>query len=699
MAIITRIRKHASILVVLIGFSMAGFVLMSALDSDFSLLRGKKNQIGKIDGEEITIQEFEKKYQETIENYKLNTNQKNLDEQTNSYLRDQTWNQFVQDILVSKQYNKLGVMVTGEELFNLVQGPNPHPMIKQASTNPQTGVFDAAQVLLYLKNMDNDQTGDARKRWLAFENQIKKDRTMKKYQALVSKGFYVPKWQADNEFENRNQTASIKFLQIPYSSIDDKSVKISDNDLEGYLKAHSNRYKQEESRSIEYVAFDVKPSAEDTAKAEKIIVQQLEDFKKSDNDSVFIRLNSDEEFKGDYLTKSQLVSMMTDSIFKSDTGKFIGPYQENGEFIVAKIAGKKLIPDSVKASHLLIKVEQGQNDEAAKHTIDSLKTLIQKGAKFDSITAKNSQDLANASRGGDLGWIKPGEMVPEFNSAIFYEGKEGDLMTVKTQFGWHLIRINQSKKSTPAVKIVFLKKKITASGQTERAIFAKANEFAGKYRTPEEFDKAATEQNLGKRKTEQIKKNDFMIMGLGQAREAIKWVYNSAKGDISNVFALEDKFVIVHIIGVKNEGIASVEDIRPELEIEVRKEKKAEIIGEKINKAKGVTIEEIAKAMDVEVKTSNNISFAGPFIPGIGQEPKVVGAIFGMKEKSVSKPIHGNTGVFVVFVETILPAPQNMDVTQYQKSLQTSYQQRADREIFETLKKSTDITDNRSKFY
>lgn len=697
MPVLTRIRKHAGLVVIVICISLGAFIMMDALDSDTSLLQGKRNLVGEINGQEIPIQEFEKKFEEIQEAYKLNTNQTNLDEQTTSYLREQTWNQYVQDIIMNEEYEQLGIQVTSDELFNMVQGNNPHPMVKQAFTNPQTGIFDPAQVLLFLKNMDNDQTGDQRKRWLGFEDQIKKDRVVRKYLTLISKGMFVPKFQVENEYNNRYQTANIKYLLLPYSAIADSLVKFSDADLENYLKKHEGKFKQEESRSIEYVTFDINPTEKDTLMAEKYVKDQFEAFKSAENDSIFIKLNSDNYFDGSYLNKTQLESVMADTFFTADTGTFIGPYLDKNSFVIGKLIDRKMIADSVKASHILIKVAANENPELAQKIIDSLKNEAEKkDADFAKLAIENSQDDGSKINGGDLGWIKPGEMVAQFNNAIFYQGNEGDLLTVRTQFGWHLIKIFESKKTSMAVKVAFLTKKIVASGETERAMYAIANEFAGKNRTSDEFEKASSSNNLSKRKAEAVKKNDYNVIGIGTARDIIRWAFQSEKGTVSNVFAHDNKYVVALLNGVKNEGLPSVDDVRQELELEVKKEKKAEMLSEKM---KGATMEGIAKQNNTEVRTANNISFASPFIAGVGAEPKVVGTIFGIKEKTISKPIGGNMGVFVVEVESVTAPDNKMDLSQYKKSMLTNLQSRADNNLIEALKKNADIQDNRFLFY
>jgi peptidyl-prolyl cis-trans isomerase D len=217
MAVIMKIRNRFSAVIIgLIALAIISFLLMDALNSNSNLLQGNGTTAGKIAGKEIDIKEFEKRYQENIENYKKQIQQDNVDDQTALALREQTWNTLVSEVLLSKEYEKLGIQVTADELFDLVQGSNPHPQVVQAFSDPNTKKFDPNQVVMFLQNMDNDTTGDTRERWLNFEKFLKEDRLKNKYNALIKKGFYVPNWLAKKDYEIKNTGADFDYVFLPW---------------------------------------------------------------------------------------------------------------------------------------------------------------------------------------------------------------------------------------------------------------------------------------------------------------------------------------------------------------------------------------------------------------------------------------------------------------------------------------------------
>ena len=706
MAAIGEIRKRSGLLIAIIGISMLAFLVMSGLDSNSSLLTGNStsNIIGVIDGNEISIQDFDAKFQEAKESYRSSTNNPDLDENTINQIREQTWNQYIRDFVLGDKIKKSGITVSSDEIFDLVQGNNPHPYIRNSFTDPKTGVFNPSQVLVFLKNLENpqyDPSGESKKKWLGLEKVIKEDQLSKKYINLIKKGIYFPKWQVEKTFQQTSDRANLKFVQIPYATIQDSSVNITDDELSDYLSEHSEDYKQEESRKIEYVIFNILPSSDDTTEALAYVKNEMDNFKNSDNDTTYLKLYSDEGIDGNYFTIDELTSSVKDSLFLVDTNTLIGPYFEDGFYKVAKLIDRKMIPDSVKARHILIAVQEGADPKTASDKIDSLKEQIENGADFASLAVQFSDDKGSGQKGGDLGWVQPNQTVPQFHAAVFYQGGQGDLLKVRTVYGYHLIEILKSDKNKIAVKVGFLTKEVLPGMETERAIYASANEFAGKNRTTETFNASIdADDQLIKRIAENLKSDASQIPGLGAARAVVKWTYKAKEGEVSNVIELADKYVIANLVQVNEEGVQELEDIRAELELALMQDKKYELIKEKIDaSASASNLEDLAGKMNTTVQTADNVSFGSAYIVGVGQEPKVIGAVFGMDEKAVSKPIQGNTGVYVVQVSSFIRGEELPDVKVLQKQMTAPITARADYGLFEALKKAAEIEDNRNNFY
>ncbi len=700
MAVLTKIRNRAGLLVFIIGLSLVAFLLMDALNSNTSLLQGgRSNAVAEINGKPVSYQEFEAKYAEALANYKSTSNNPNPDAQTLQYLREQTWNQFIKDNIMKNEYAKLGLSVPADELFELIQGTNPHPEIRKAFTDPNTGVFDPSRVLMYLKTMDRDETGESRKKWLGFEKYIQEDRITNKYNALIKKGLGVPKQQVSTAYDNQNKKVSFSFVKVPYSTISDSSIAVTDGEIEDYISEREKQYTQEASRSLEYVLFEILPSQEDTAKISKYVKSEIPNFAETENDTVYLKLYSDDPYNPKYYTMADLESsVIKDSIFNAEINTIIGPYQEDGYYKAAKIIDKKLIPDSVLASHILVKIPQGQDPTPKLALVDSLKELAESGADFSVLAIQNSEDPGSKDKGGDLGWVKPGEMVPNFNNALFYTGVEGDVLKVFTQFGIHIIKINKSTPSTEGVKVAFLTKEIVPSMDTERELYAQASQFAAKNRTPEAFNNSVDEQNMLIKTAENVKLNDNTIPGLQSARSLVKWAYNAKNDEISGVIDIDDnKFCVAMLTAVKEEGVSSIEDVRGEVETKIRQQKKFNELKKQLQGASDM--EGIASSLGQTVQSASNISFSSSFIPGAGNEPKVVGTALGLAKDKVSQPIQGNTGLFVIKVNEVVEAGEIPNYEQYKTTVVASTTSSVEYGLFNAIKESADIVDNRHVFY
>ncbi len=363
-----------------------------------------------------------------------------------------------------------------------------------------------------------------------------------------------------------------------------------------------------------------------------------------------------------------------------------------------------VIPDSVKASHILISFQGAQNageevlrtDADAKALADSLSNVLNKKSSKFADLAKDFSNGPTATKGGDLGWFTYGRMVPEFNTFVF-NNKKGKVGVVKTVFGYHVIKIDDQKNISKAVKIATIVRSVLPSDATDNSIYAKASSFANSNKTLVSFQANAKAKGLEARNVEGLKIMEFNIPGVGDQREIVKWAFNDETviGD-TKLQAVEDGYVAVLLYNSSEAGLTSVEVARSRVEPILINEKKAELLEAKV---KGATLEEIAKNTNQSVRSANSIHFENPIIPGAGREPKVVGELFGLKKGEISNPIVGSTGVFVVKVETVKAATELPNYATYSNRINGQYKSRVNYQVFEGLKNSVQIVDNRSRFY
>ncbi len=705
MAIIGKIRDRFGVVIsIIIGLSLLGFLLMSALDSQSSLFRSRNTTIAKVEGEKIDYNDFVATENHNIEQYELfNQNGGSMTDQIRQSIKEQSWTEILQNTVMQKKYDQLGIDVSVEEMKEQLAGNNPHAVIRQQFTDPKTQIYSPANVTrflnsdVYKNNQDNWQ-----KRWSYIEEYVRKDRYSNKFNKMIAKGIYVPKFMAEMDFKDKNDKINFAFAYVPFSKITDDQVKVTDAEVKEYAEKHIRRFAVDEDvRKIEFVTFDLNPSAVDSAAFRNNMMALVDSFHHTKNDSIMVAANSETDVDGKFYTKEKLASVMKDSLFSKPVKAVVGPYFEAGFIKISKIISHKIMPDSVRASHILINVKQGEDTAVANRRIDSIWNVIKKGAKFSDMAAKFSDDQGSKIKNGDLGYFAQGMMVPTFNDACF-NGKKGDIVKVVSQFGVHLILITDQKKFNPAVQVFTIAKTMAPSKATEQAVSAKANEFASKNNSATAFDQAA--KNI-KHDAGQIKKNDANIMGInGNARDMVKtWVYGSDTkvGNVSSAFLIENKmYVVAKLSSILEKGQADLDQYRAAIESEIKKQKRTDIITKEItSKIAGKTdMASIAAAIGDSVHRVNNLAFVQPFM-SIGYEPKLVGAAFALKPNSISKPIAGNAGVFVVMNEGMIVVPVPTDLRQNKMQLESQYGSGMEYGLFNNIKKHLEIKDNRSDFF
>lgn len=697
MAVIGRIRKRVGLLIGFVGVSMVLFILGDLVSSNQGLLNSNSDVVGEINGETVHYNEFETRVNQMTETYKANTRQENIDANTQDMLREQVWTMLVNENVLGKEYKKIGLSVSADELYDMCTGTNPHPQVKTAFTDPKTQQFDPANVVRFLKDLPNrDET--VQRQWKNFEDAIRDERISTKYKDMVKMGMFVTTEEAKRNYVEGQRNATIRFVRLDFNTIPDTAVKVEDTDLRSFYNANQNRYKQPETmRKVEYITFDVTPSQEDQQEAVSFIERKKADFMTATNDMAFVSQYSDSPVDSSFKGKGMLGPALDTVLFNAPIGTVVGPYMEGMSWKVSKLVAEKMISDSVKARHILIKIEN--NDTAsATAKADSLRNAIRKGSKFADLAPVFSSDPGSAIKGGDLGWFRQGMMVTEFNDACF-NGKKGDMPIVTTQFGVHLIEIMEKGPASRQIQVATVERKIEPNQKTYDLYYNKATEFISKNNTGEAFDSAIVKQGLNKRIADNIRENDRTIAGLDQPRELVRWAYQAENGDVSKVFTFGDKYVIAHLVSIKEKGILPLEEVREQVKTEAIKLKKAEMLAEKFNNAKGSSIDEIAQKLNTVAMDANMINFGNTFIGGLGNEPRVVGTISAMKKGQLSAPIKGDNSVVVLSVTDITEPAATQDYSANIKQMTDQKNSRSEYEVFNALKEKANIEDNRGKFY
>jgi peptidyl-prolyl cis-trans isomerase D len=674
MAVITKIReKYAKLAGAVIAISLIGFLLMDAGDNLRKLFTGS-NYVVKVNGDKIDPKEYASRIAEYESLYEMMGNK--LDDNMRAQVHDQVLRELVFERAAAKDMDKLGLTVTDDELKQMITGDNPDPMVLQFPyfKNPQTQQFDPQAVTAFetgkiSANPNDPEAIKALDLWKQWKNFMRRNRLTQKYTALFGGAAYMPKFVMDQQQKDQAFTASIKYVKVPFTMIGDAEVKVTDADLNEYVKKHSAKYRIEDpTRSIDYVAFEVLPSKDDTARTLGSLQPLISEFATATDVESFVNRNSEEQsLKGDWVTKKSFSSPLADSILAQPVGAVVGPYFENNTYRLTKVIAKTMLPDSVKVRHILVKTKAGSTevlaDSLAKRRIDSAIAAIEGGQNFGAVALKYSEDEGSKNKGGEYEFQLPqrSQLSKEFGDVAF-EGKPGERKLVKVEndaySGYHYIEVMSQSSMNNAVKLAIVTKALFADDATETAAYGKASEFAGNNTTGKKFDEAVTKNSLNKQTAQNVKVNDFVIPGIGASREIIRWIYNARPGDVSEVFKMDNKYIVAKLTGEQAPGPMKIDDAnRPMLEGLVKAEKKAALIIEKYKKP--ASLETLASAIGQQVQTAENINAGGGYIPNMGFEPMVAGYAFNAKfqPNTVSPGIKGQDGVYYFVVTSRQQAP------------------------------------------
>lgn len=698
MATLEKIRQKGVLLAIIIGVALFAFIIGDFLNTG-SLFSNNQFEIAEVAGKSIPLQEYQAKVEYMKEVNKLFTGKSTIDEATNDRIMEQTWAQLLQEYILNDEYKELGIGVSADEFEDMVYGENIHPIISQIFADPKTGTVNINQIKNFLRNLDQDQSGAARMYWKYIESEIIRDKKYAKYNNLIQKGLFVNDLQAKQYAKENGKKTISEYFYKKYSSIADSLITFTNADLEKYYAEHKNEYKQNKSRDIAYITFDVKPSEEDYKYAEKWINDVYPEFKLAEDPYQYVTANSDEPYLDKNYSFNELDSKIKDFVAGAPKGDIFGPYFEEESYKVSKLADIVYVSDSVKVRHILIQ-PKSQNQLAyneAKATADSLFEAIKKGANFEKNAREFSDDKGSAAAGGELGWFPEGVMVKPFSDACF-SAKAGEIKLIESNFGFHIINVIQKSKEVKKYKIATVTRKVTPSSKTYQDYFAEASKFAGVNNNLEKFNAAVKEQGLNKRYANDLKENQKEIRGLDASRNLVKWAFEAKKDAVSEVFTFGDTYVIAALVNAKEEGFASIEEVRADLVLNVKKQKKAERIIEEFN-SKGTkdNFEELATSLGLTIKEATNLSFNSFALSNEGIEPKVIAIASSGEIDKVYGPIEGNNGVFMVKV--IDRTDTEIDVEMAKTQLANTYRSRYGFEAYEALKDISDIKDRRAKFY
>lgn len=703
MSLINKIREKSGIAVAAIGISITLFVLGDLFGNNTLFGGGNNQSLGEIDGKEITMPDFQSRLDVMRANYEAQTGRP-AGEQEMTSLREQAWNQMVVDIAYKKQYDKLGLDVTDDEMVDMVQGNHISPAIQQAFANPTTGAFDKSAVVNYLRNLKTLPLPQQQS-WADFEKNLRSDRLRQKYENIVRMASYVTKAESEREYMAQNTKASLRYLYVPFYSMADTTVKVTDSQLESYLRDHRDEYKGVDTRTLQYVTFPIVPGKEDSTELNTEIKDLARGLAAAPNDSAYARMNSDVAMPMD-----MSYAMMSDQL-KAAVSTFIpggvyGPYREDNTYFIYKYGGTR--QDSVataRASHILIRPDNPSDSakEAARLRAEGILAQIRGGASFEALAATNSTDQGSAQRGGDVGYFQNnGAMVKPFEDAVFSRSSNGLVdRLVESQYGFHIIKVTDPKSNT-LYRMATIAKTIAPSQGTRDEAYRKADQFAASVDTKAEFDEAvAKDKSLVVATAARIPESANNVNAIQNAREIVRWAFNDKTGvdKVSQVFETDDQYVVAVLTGKTDQDEVKVDDFRDELTAKVRNQVKATQITEKLGAVGDLETMARKYGAGALVENADDVTLATGLLSSAGFDPMALGVGFGLKKGQKSKVFTGENGVFVMEQLSKTAAPQIADFTPYKNQIQQGVDSRASYLLNEAVRDNAKIVDRRAKFF
>ena len=709
MAILGQIQRRSGVLIGIIALALFAFVIQGLIKNSSKIGTGNSSVIAEVGDKSIPTREFQQR---------VALLQKQNPRLSNMQAMKAVWDQVIKEAVLNNQYEKLGIKVGKDRLRELIVN---NPSIKQAFTNQQ-GIFDENALLDYIENIEKSQKSnpDAYLGWKRFENNLIEAEKEKIYMDLVKASINPTLKEGEWLYHFENDAVDFRYAAVPYNTVPDSLVNVSKSDIEAYIKSHPDQYKMEESRDMEYVFIPIKPSTDDFKTIENDLKNLIQDrevfdkatkqtivkkgFKNTDKPEDFVAEHSDVNVPARFYFKNELPKEFADTLIQMNAGDVFGPYKVGEQVYLSKVLETKKIPDSAKASHILIAYkgalranpDVNRTEEQAKKMADSLLKVVKRNpAKFADI-AKKYSDGPTKTKGGDLGWFTYGRMVPEFNDFVF-NGKKGKIGVVKTNFGYHVIKINELTAPEKAVKMISIIKNVEPTEKTENKIFGDVSKMTSEAMQADDFDKFFKEKGYTPKPVRKIGRFEDNIPGLGINRPVIKWLYEKDRkiGDI-NKFDLNKGYVIVKLTGKHNKGLMSPEEASALIKPILIKEKKAEIIKKKMT---GGTLEEIAKNAKAKLGTATGVTLKNPIIPGFGREPKVVAIAFVLEPKTISSPIDGNRAVYVVQTLKVIKAEDIKNYIPYVEQLKKQREAGINNKVTKALKKANEIEDKRNLIY
>ncbi len=713
MAALGKIRKRGMILISIIGLGLFAFIAEEGFRSCEASRNDQRQQVGKVLGEKVNVQDFQKLIDEYTEVIKMQQGVDNLNEMQMNQVKDMVWQTYIQTKVVEDEAKKIGLTVTDAELQNiLAEGTNPM-LLQTPFVNRQTGRFDVNSLKKFIADYKTQQTANPQmaaqyqtlyKYWTFIERTLRQQILAQKYQSLLAGCILSNPVEAKLSYKEENEESSIQLATFAYSTIDDSKIKVQDADLKAKYDELKERFKQNvESRDIKYVTVRVEPSPADRAELQQSFKKYTTDLAAASEPANVVRKSTSlVNYLGIPVAKTAYPNDIADKLDSMAVGQTYGPFETkmDNSMNVVKLISKQLLPDSVQYRQIQV---IGKTPAEAQKRADSIYTALNAGAAFETIAKKYGQS-------GEKVWMTTAQYqnAPSLDAdtktyiGTLNNSGVNELKTVKIGQGNLIVQVVDRRAMINKYTVAVIKKTIDFSKDTYSKAYNKFSSFVSANQTPESIQKNAKSSGYTVQDAKDITTSTHTLVGINATREAMKWLFDAKEGEISPMYECgnNDQLLLVVLDKIHPKGYRSYDDpqVKEFLKAEVLRDKKAEQL---MAKAKDVKNIAAAQAKGAKVDAVNQITFAAPvFVMSVGaSEPALSGAVAATaKGKFSSRPVKGNAGVYVFEVTGRTMRPGKFDAkTEEQKTRQKALQYAGN--FMNELILKANIEDNRYLFF
>ncbi len=672
--------KFGIVLSLVIALALLAFIFSLGADMGFS--GGNDPQIGEIDGKAVNYSQ----YIETYENIRNSSGVSEINQQVADNLAQATWDNIFNSMVLVPGFDKLGLAMSEEERLAVINGSIPTQALYSYFADPSTGQYNVAAVSSFLSQASSNS--EAAQAWADLLESVSGERATAKYVSLIRSGVYTTALEVAQGLETVNNTYAGRWVGKRYSDIDDAEYAVSDKEISDfYNKNKEYRYKQDPSKSVQYVEFAIAPTADDEISIEREMNQIAEAFKASENPRLFVRENSRGSITQAYISADQLRTEEAEVLLADE---FYGPVKNNNVWSVAKAVDVITAPDSIAVRQLVLSV--AQSDLA-----DSLLAVYngRRGADFAAAVAQYSISTQSAQNGGDLGVMPLAAYPVEFVSALS-SARVGSVVKIANNDYIQLLQVYQLAKSSKHMIVASIEYPVEASKATTDALYSDASSFAVMAKGSLANFKSAADSLSVVPRFFSVTEADRVVRNIDDSNSIATWANNAKVGEISQIFKAGSGYVVAVVVSETTDKYRSLKQVESIIRNELIRDKKYQTFA---NGFSATSIEQAAEAMDSEVSEFENIKFSSYYVQGLGVEPRVIGSIAATSAEGVlSAPIQGNSGIYLFVVDNI--DASGSQTAEGQKVFIDSYEQDLiEQTAYLTLKNLANIKDQRGKFF